>query len=112
MTPESMNIGNICGGAVPEVFERELAELLKNVSDPNTDAEKVRSISLEFKFKPLADRSMAVVEFSVKNKLANVETVVGNVFFSKQGGAVRAFTRDPRQTALFAAQPSATPSEQ
>lgn len=42
MDPTELTLTSICGGAVPEVFEREFRELLRNIHDPNTVAEKVR----------------------------------------------------------------------
>ena len=50
-----VSIGTICGGGVPEVFQRELYEVLKNINDPNTAAEKTRTITLKFTFKPAED---------------------------------------------------------
>ena len=38
----------ICAGGVPEVFEREPRAVLNNIADPNTEAEKVRGITLKF----------------------------------------------------------------
>lgn len=45
--PVSLNIGNICGGAVPELFEHEIAKMMENIADVNTDPEAKRSLTLE-----------------------------------------------------------------
>jgi hypothetical protein len=103
---ETLSIENICGGAVSERFERELHEVLKNISDPNTDAEQKRTITLEFQFKPFPDRSGAQVLFSCKGKLAAAEGVAGSVFFAKQGALLRAYAHDPRQEQLFGTEKS------
>jgi hydrogenase maturation factor len=110
--PVELNIGNICGGAVPEIFEHEMTRLLKNVADLNTEPDASRCITLEFKVKPSPDRKSAVVRFICKSKLAGVNSVAGSMFMSTAQGEIRAFTEDPRQTALFAAQPSVVPSKQ
>lgn len=110
--PVSLNIGNVCGGAVPELFEHEMQKMLKNVADLNTDPEAKRSITLEFTFKPAPDRKSAVVKLLCKAKHAGVNAVAGSVFMSTAQGSVQAFTEDPRQTTLFAAEPTATPSKQ
>lgn len=110
--PVALNIGNICGGAVPELFEREVQQLMKNVGDLNTDPEAKRSITFEFHFKPSPDRKSAVVKLTCKAKHAGVNSVAGSVFMTTAHGQVLAFTEDPRQSRLFAAQPDATPSKQ
>jgi hypothetical protein len=50
--PIELNIGNVCGGAVSELFEHEVARIMKNIGDVNTNPEEKRSLTLEFKFKP------------------------------------------------------------
>ena len=106
--PVNANIGNICGGAVPEQFEHEMRRILANIADPNTDPEAKRSLTLEFKFTPSPDRKAAVVSFMCKSKVAGVQGVAGSIFMSKG----LAYTEDPRQTALFAKQEPASSSEQ
>lgn len=110
--PVDLNIGNICGGAVPELFQHEVNKMLKNVADVNTDPEAKRSITFEFTFKPSPDRKSAVVRLVCKAKHAGVNAVAGSVFMSSAHGEVRAFTEDPRQTQLFAAEPPATEAKQ
>ena len=38
MDSTEISLTTICQGAVPEVFEREFRELLRNIADPNTVA--------------------------------------------------------------------------
>lgn len=103
---QTLSIENICGGAVPERFERELSELLKNISDPNTDAEQKRTIVLEFQFTPFPDRSGAQVVLLCKGKLATAEPVPGNIFFARNGAMLKAYSHDPRQDNLFGTEKS------
>lgn len=110
--PIELNIGNICGGAVPEIFEHEVMKMLKNIGDLNTDPEAKRSINLEFSFKPSPDRKSAVVKLTCKSKMAGVNAVAGSVFMSTAHGQVRAFTEDPRQEKLFEKQPTTTATAQ
>lgn len=106
--PVSCNIGNICGGAVPEQFEHELKRILANIADPNTDPEAKRSLTLEFKFTPSPDRKAAVVSFACKSKVPGVNGVSGSIFMSKG----TAYTEDPRQVSLFAKEAPVTPQPQ
>lgn len=110
--PIALNIGNICGGAVPEVFDREVKEILDNISDLNTDPEAKRQITLTFDFAAGPDRKSAIVRFSCKSKGAPISSVAGTIFFSTRQGVTQAFTEDPRQDRLFAKEPTATNSEQ
>jgi hypothetical protein len=64
-----MNIGNICKSAVPEVFEHALQQVLKNISDPNTDAKQKRTIVLKFVFKPSDSREVGDVTFFLRREI-------------------------------------------
>lgn len=110
--PVSLNIGNICGGAVPELFEHEVRKMLKNVADVNTDPEAKRSITFKFTFKPAPDRKSAVVKLDCTAKHAGVNSVAGSVFMSSAHGEVQAYTEDPRQATLFAAEKPVSESKQ
>jgi len=110
--PTPLNIGNVCGGAVNEVFERELQEVLKNIADPNTPAAAKRKIVLEFTFNPGHTREVAEVEFKCISKTVPTSSVKGNIFLSKRHGSVLAFARDPRQEEMFKSEPPATPQPQ
>jgi hypothetical protein len=111
LEPEQLNIGNVCRGAAVEVFEKALAEVLKNIADPNTLAEAKRGIALKFDFKPMKDRSGAEVTFKCDTKLAGIEAVSGSIFISKQAGTLRGYTRDIRQDMLFAKEETPTPRQ-
>jgi hypothetical protein len=96
-----LSIVNICQGAVPEVFARELAEVFENITDVNTVAEKKRRIVLTFEFSPYKDRSGASVSLQCKSALSSVEAIEGTIYLARQGGKLTAFTRDVRQELLF-----------
>jgi hypothetical protein len=106
---QALDLFNICGGAVPEVFLRELQEVLDNISDINTGANKSRSIVLKFDFKPYPDRSAFSVSLQCKSGLASVEAIEGIAYLVKQDGKVSAFARDIRQQSLFEEKAEAAP---
>ena len=99
--PEAISISTICHGGVPEVFERELREVLANIADPNTEAEKPRGITVKFTFKPHEDRSGAHVTFSCRSTLQPVRVAKSQVFLSRHTGQLKAYAADHRQVALF-----------
>ena len=101
MEPEMISLQTICHGSVPEIFERELCEVLKNVADPNTAPEKVRTITLKFAIKPTEDRSGADIDFSCRSALQPVKLVKSRMFLSRHTGLLKAYAQDQRQAVLF-----------
>jgi hypothetical protein len=98
---EQVNLTNLCGGAIEEVFQREFAAVLANIGDVNTDPEAKRKITLEFTIEPFEDRSGGQVTFSCKSKTIPVEAVKGTVFFQRRGTAMVAVPHDPKQIRMF-----------
>jgi hypothetical protein len=103
MEPETLSLENICGGAVEEVFQRELIAILANIADVNTEPEAKRKITFEFTFEPFEDRSGAKVVFACKSKQAPVNAAHGTMFLSRRGSTFVAVPHDPKQARLFAA---------
>lgn len=97
---QELTLANIGGGVVPELFGRELAEVLKNIDDPNTEAKKKRTIVLEIEISPAESREVAHILVKCKSKLAPVSPAVALTYFGKKGSALHAYTADPRQTRL------------
>ncbi len=108
MEMESLTLATICHGGVPEVFERELREVLANIADPNTVPEKTRTMTLKFVFKPTEDRTQSEIYFSCKSALQPVKVVKSQAFLSRHTGQLKAYAVDMRQGALFGEEPAAT----
>ena len=100
---ETLSLDNICGGAVPEVFARELDAVLKNIADVNVPAQKKRSLTLEIAFKPFEDRSGAEIEFSCKSKTVPIAAVKSRMYIAQQAGQHVAIPDNPNQRKLFPA---------
>jgi hypothetical protein len=96
-----VNLENICGGAPSELFDHELQQLLANIADINTDADKRRSITLKFDFKPLADRTGASISFSVNSKLVPVSAVKSTIFLGRKDGKLAAYSPEANQVSMF-----------
>ena len=109
---ETMNIGNIAKGSVPEVFEHALQQVLKNITDVNTSATQKRQITLKFTFMPSESREVGEVTFQCEEKLASIKPASGNFFLSKRGSDVRGYARDPKQDDLFKEEKPETPRAQ
>ena len=94
-------INSLCRGALPELLERALREVAKNLKDPNTQAEAVRKITVEIRVKGFADRSGAEVQMAVQTKVPGFNVVKGTIYVKGEGDGVKVLARDPRQDVLF-----------
>lgn len=99
--PEDVSLGNLCGGAIEEVFQKEFAAVLANIADVNTNAEAKRKITLEFTIRPFEDRSGAHVSFACKSKTVPTSEVKGTVFLQRRGLVMVAVPHDPKQIRMF-----------
>lgn len=106
---ETINLGNIARGSVPEVFEHALQQVFRNISDINTSPTQKRQIVLRFTFKASETREVGEITFACEEKLASIKPANGNFFIAKRGSDIRGFARDFRQDELFAAEPSPGP---
>lgn len=96
-----VTLETVGGGAALELFERELRDVLKNIQDPNTDAEATRSIALTVSFSPHEDRESAGIAVAAKTKLAPARPHVSHVYIGQKDGRLLAVEHDPRQSDLF-----------
>ncbi len=101
---ESVTLDTIGGGVVLELFGEELARVLANIADPNTDTKTKREIHIKVSFQPKKDREVADVDIKCSSKLAGIVTVSTQLFMGKQHGKLIAVENDPRQTGLFDAE--------
>lgn len=97
----NVTLDTIGGGALTELFDAELARILTNITDPNTDTSTKRVMTITMKFKPNRDRDVADVELSCGSKLAGIMTVNTQLFMGKHQGKLIAVENDPRQSSLF-----------
>lgn len=96
-----VTLDTIGGGALPELFGAELARILANIADPNTDPTAKRAVTITVSFKPKADRDIADVELTCASKLAGITTVSTRLFMGRHQGKLIAVENDPRQSNLF-----------
>lgn len=98
---EGVTLDTIGGGALSELFQAELARILSNITDPNTDNTTKRVMTIQVKFKPNRERDVADVALTCTSKLAGIMTVSTQLFMGKHQGRLIAVESDPRQTNLF-----------
>lgn len=72
---QEINILEMMNGAIGERVSYELAKVIKNCKDLNTDAKKVRGLTIELALTPTESRESMAVKVSVKSKLAPVKAL-------------------------------------
>ncbi|MCK5602618.1 hypothetical protein KAR91_12130 [Candidatus Pacearchaeota archaeon] len=65
-----MSLLNMGKGVAIEKFNDELAKVIENIVDPNTDFKVKRQIDLTMKFTPNEERNTCYIEIQSKSKLA------------------------------------------
>lgn len=99
-----VTLDTVADGALPELFERELDQVLENIADPNTPAEAIREITIKIKIRPDANRAGADYLVETSNKLAKVVGVKNRIYLgpSKRTNRVTAYVTNMKQANLFA----------
>src|SRR5687768_14980884 len=94
---ELVSLESMARGAPIVMFGEELTKAIDNILDPNTEAEKARTITLTVKLTPTADRKFAGVEIQASSKLAPNRAVGTGFYIGKRAGQAIAKEYDDRQ---------------
>lgn len=100
MNEKKLQLSNISGGAVEELFDEELEKVLFNINDINTEAESSREILIKIKVIPSKDRLTASTSVQVYSKLAPHCSANGSLFMGFEGNRPQAYANNPRQMTL------------
>ena len=85
MNLEKLTLDNIGKpGLVEELFEHELAKVLQNVADVNTETKTKRTITLTFEVLPDLERQNLKVNISATSKLAPIPKQEGHIFVEEK----------------------------
>lgn len=98
---QTVTLDTIGSGALSELFAIELARVLANIADPNTDDTTKRSISIAVTFKPTKDRDVAAVELTCSSRLAGIAKVSTQLYMGRHQGKLVAVEHNPKQSGLF-----------
>jgi hypothetical protein len=101
MLEEPLTLVSLKGGALVELFDRALEQVLKNIADPNTDAESVRKIKMEVAFKADEERTRCAVILKCTPVLAGIKPVGTIAYLGRIKGEWSAVENDPAQGNLF-----------
>lgn len=106
---EPLTLVTLKGGTMVELFDRALEQVLKNLADPNTDAQSIRKIKMEVIFKANDDRDQCAVVLKCTPVLAGIKPVGTIAYLGRVKGVLMAVENDPKQGALFDKKTGPTP---
>ena len=93
-----VTLDNICGGAVKELFDREMKNVSKNIADPNITAKAKRAIVIKIEITPHENRQNGLVNIEVAAKLPGVKRATAPIWFGKDANGPTAFQNDPQMS--------------
>lgn len=94
---EEISLFDLLDGGVKELAALNLHRVLDNIRDVNTDAEKTRSLTVKFTFKPNDNRDAVNVDISVDCKTVPVRSVATTLDIGEDNGQTVAVER-PKYT--------------
>ena len=92
---------SLASGAAVDKFDKAFREVLDNIDDPNTDAEKPRTITLTITVTPDGSREQATIEVQAKTGLAPHRALRGTAYMRNDGKKLVAMEHNFRQGDLF-----------
>lgn len=97
-----IELASLGGGALTELFEHELARVLANIDDENTDPTTPRTLTMKVVFTPTPSRDGAICKLEVNSKLAGIRPAETIVYFNREekDGPLLAMNADSRQIDL------------
>jgi len=101
MSVRKVDLTTICGGGLPELFARELRDVMANITDINTDPKKPRRITMTVDVYPSTDRATCALELGITSKHAPIVKMAGSLFIAVAGETLEAYTSDLRQQDIF-----------
>jgi hypothetical protein len=101
-----LKIETIGEGIIAERFQDEIAKVVENIIDPNTEAKIIREINIKLKIKPIPEnRELGELEVIVTSKLAPAKAHVGQVAVGVDVITGECNARELFQQSLFEEQP-------
>lgn len=83
-------------GAIMERADYEMAAIVKNIQDVNTNPTKERVLTLTVKFKPDTERQQIAVNVIAKSKLEPTNPVTTSLYLTGDGDKVQAVEMVPQ----------------
>lgn len=94
---KNKSIIDMAQGAIKERVDYEMAHVLDNIMDPNTRADKRRTLTIQLNFVPDADRRQIGVSVTAKSKLEPTNPVATSLYITgDNNGEVQAVEMVPQ----------------
>ncbi|MEK4513629.1 replication terminator protein [Paenibacillus sp. FSL K6-2524] len=78
-----IKLESLADGSISERFKQELAKVLVNIADPNTEAKTTRKITISLTIKPNENRETAEVSISATSTLAPAKEVLTTIIMDR-----------------------------
>lgn len=101
LSESKVTLESIGGGALPELFQRELQAVLLNMADHNAECKVKRKIVIEIGFVPTAQRDACAVEMKCVSKLAAVVPQITQLLLGQEGSKQVAYEQRLTERPLF-----------
>lgn len=102
LTDASVRIESIQKGAIIDLANEELASVIGNIHDLNTEASAVRELNIKIKFKPLNEtRKVINTEIFVTHKPAPRKPIKSEMIAGQRGKDVELWEDNPAQVDAF-----------
>lgn len=97
MSSSTRSIIDMAQGAIKERVDYEMTHILDNIMDPNTRADKKRTLTIQLDFVPDADRRQIGVAVTAKSKLEPTNPVATALYITGENdGQVQAVEMVPQ----------------
>jgi hypothetical protein len=83
MSEEKLTLATMYDGAAIEAVDHELQNVVNNIIDVNTEAERIREVTLKIKIKPNKERNLGSVTFQATSKLAPCEALETSILIDR-----------------------------
>ena len=98
---QPVTLYTLAGGALGELFNREIERISADILDLNTEADAIRTITIKVKIKPDKNRNFGAVGLSISSTLGTPKGVGSTMFFGRQNGRAVAVENTQSQKELF-----------
>jgi len=98
---QPVTLFTLAGGALGELFDREMERVSADILDLNTEAEAVRTITIKVKIKPDKDRGFGYAEMLISSTLGAPKGVGSTMYFGRKNGHATAIEAVSEQRELF-----------
>lgn len=107
--PAAIRLDTVAKGAAEALFQHNLAKVVENIRDPNTNPRKPRKIRLTLTIQPNEKRNEATITIDASCTLIPSKPADSHLFIGEHLGVAQAVEHNPDQLGLFKDRPKPQP---